>query len=366
DIYRHFPLLRYLMVILPNKWVERFMCWFSRHLIPVTLSKIQVIVEGRTHRGYLLSTSRTPSILRRIAPRETPRNLDDLFLLAARKGVQRVGLGALLPSMTRNGQRFEHVFDRPAVSTGHAYTAYVIVEFLTYIAARRHPGRQTVTVGIVGAAGSTGKATLRVLKRLWTGPQRIELLLIDLPKKTMILGKLAHEVRASGVFANVRVATDLSALADVQYALIVTNAAGAIIRPEHVRPETVIIDDSQPRNTSPALVEHGCHVVDVLARVPGLDCRFDFGFHTPDKTVTFTCLAETVLATIAGDFKDLAVGEVTEEVVEHMLKIVGDARLRGIIGPPPFLSFGIEMSREARDALFTPPLVVTLPVVAAE
>jgi predicted amino acid dehydrogenase len=193
-----------------------------------------------------------------------------------------------------------------------------------------------------------------VLKRTWEGPVHLELILADISRKEGQLKTLAQEASASGRFASVRTATDLAALQEASYVVVVTNASGAIIKPEHLTPGTVVIDDSQPRNTSPELVAHGCHVIDVLARVPGLDCNFDFGFRTTDRSVTFTCLAETVLATVAGDLADLAVGEVTDAVVERTLQIAQRGRDLGLIGELPFFSFGRELSVSERNEILRP------------
>ncbi len=98
------------------------------------------------------------------------------------------------------------------------------------------------------------------------------------------------------------------------------------------------------------------YVIDVLARINGLDCGFDFGFRAldgQDTTVTFTCLAETILATAAHDVSDLAVGDVTEEVVKRTLRIAEYGKKCGLIGELPFYSFGQEMSAQQKNELLT-------------
>lgn len=361
DIYRPFPALRHIFKILPEKAATRFMHWFARTIVPITLSRIRVRVGNATFRGYLLSTVRTPSLLIG-RPDATKKHVVDIFKLGSRKGVSRVGLGALLPSMTGYGKRYTSILgDRPAVSTGHAYTAYTIAEFLTHLVSVRNSGSAVVRAAVVGAAGSTGKALLRVLKQTWKGPVALELLLVDVPQKEVMLKKLQKEAQECGRFALVRTAIELTALQEASYAIVVTNASGSIIKPEHVRPGTVIIDDSQPRNTGIELVEHGCFVVDVLARVPGLEVNFDFGFQTQDHTVTFTCLAETVLATVASDKDDLAVGEVTDEVVDRTLKIVSIGKELGLVGEMPFFSFGKEMTEAERKMVLRPSPVPIAP-----
>jgi len=357
DIYRPFPCFRWLFKILPEQTARKLILWFAKAVVPITLSRIRVEVGDTTCYGYLLSTVRTPSLLLGADRGETKSHLADLFALATNKGVRRVGLGALLPSMTGYGKRFtsSNNKNRPGVSTGHAYTAYSIAKYLKFLVSKRNLDVPSVRVAIVGAAGSTGKALVRVLKKAWTEQTRLDLTLVDVAQKEHVLRALAKELEGMNTFASVRVGVDLAVLSDVAYVVVVTNASGAIIRPEHLRPGTVVIDDSQPRNTSRELVDHGCYVLDVLARVSGLDCNFDFGFQTNDKSVTFTCLAETILATIVGEPGDLAVGEVTDDVVERMFEIVRVGERLGLVSDSlPLFSFGRELSPGEQYAVLQP------------
>lgn len=364
DIYRPFPALRHLYKVLPEPRATAVIQWFARTIVPITLSRIRVRMNDMTVDGFLLSTVRTPRLL--FSGRgNTGEHLKELFMLAKYRGVKRVGLGALLPSLTRYGQRFVTGVsnERPGISTGHAYTGYQIVEYLKFLVTRRHEGIPRVKIAIAGAAGSTGKAVMRVLKRTWTESTQIDLVLVDVAKKQSALSACASEAEKSGTFASVSTATSLDALRSAEYIVVVT--ADALIQPQHLRPGSVVIDDSQPRNTSPELVTHGCKVVDVLAKVPGLDCGFSFGFDTADPTVTFTCLAETILATVAGDLHDLAVGEVTDAVVVRTLEIVEIGRKLGLIGDLPLYSFGRELT-EAECLQLLSPLSTPVTRVAAE
>jgi predicted amino acid dehydrogenase len=243
--------------------------------------------------------------------------------------------------------------DRPGVSTGHAYTGYVIVEFLQKIINSRERDSYRPKIAVVGAAGGTGRAVLQVLSLdKVTDWKNSDLHLLDVPQKSSKLNELQKELSSKGF--QVTVGSEMSALIGYDYIVVVTAAKGTLIRPEHVRPGTVIVDDSQPRNTDPELINAGVYVIDVLARIKGLDCGFDFGFRAQDgkdSSVTFTCLAETILATAYRDLNDLAVGEVTESVVHRTLRIVNYGRTIGLIGELPFYSFGQEMSAVDKENL---------------
>ncbi len=355
DVFKAIPAFKYLRHILPKQYAERTTLRFLRRLPPSTIGYISARGDGYDVSGRLLTTPRPLDILFK-NPEETRPHLEELFRLAALQGNDRVGLGGLLPSLTRGGRLFAgmELASRPAVSTGHAYTAYVISEYLLHLVSHRNRDGAAPEVAVVGAGGSTGKAIVRTFTRAW--PSRdmspINLLLVDTREDR--LTEIAQEISACPAFNRVRTSDNLASIRNCEYVIVVTNAQNAIIKPEHVRPGMVIIDDSQPRNTGPELEKAGCFVLDVLARINGLDCRFNFGFKTLDRTVTFTCLAETVLAAIAGCSDDLAVGEVTYDVIERMLEIVEVGKHLGAIGAMPFFTFGREMSPSLKERLHQP------------
>jgi fatty aldehyde-generating acyl-ACP reductase len=357
DIFRPFPLLRWMTYIVSKDRADRIILRFAKWITPITLSRITVRYGRRRKlQGYLMSTVRTPQQLLGSDARDTRSHMSKLFSLAGSRGVERVGLGALLPAMTKYGALLQTkvIDERPAISTGHAYTGYVIVEFIRMLTSRRNTGSPVTRVAIMGAAGSTGVSVVRTLIETWTGPTHIELVLIDLPSKQLRLQRLLNEARVSGLFADVHTSTSPDALRTCEYIVCVTSAIGSTILPEHVRPGAIVIDDSQPRNTSPSLKQHGVQVIDVLARVQGLDVGFDFGFQTHDQGVTFTCLAETVLATAVGEDTDLAVGEVTPQTVRRMIEIVRRADELGLVGSLPMISFGKQMSISEIDLVLKP------------
>jgi hypothetical protein len=101
DIFRPFPALRWLTYLLKPERADAWILWFAKWINPIRLSRITVRTPGKTFRGYLLSTVRTPEQLFR-GGKDTRNHLSDLFSLAGSKRVERVGLGALLPSVSQN------------------------------------------------------------------------------------------------------------------------------------------------------------------------------------------------------------------------------------------------------------------------
>lgn len=356
DIYRWYPAFRWLPNLLPEAVGQRLIYWYLRLIPPVTLTRIAVRTERFHMQGLLMTTARTPQML--MQPKGGgKKHLQDLYRHAARRGARHVGLGALLPSMTNYGYQLKKVdlgnVPRPTLSTGHAYTACVIGDFLSEIVAKREY-MLSARVAIIGAAGSTGVATLRYLERFWQSGTRLDLLLVDTLKKKEKLAALAKEATACPRFERVETATDMGMLHDRDYVIVVTNAKSTIVEPAHLRPGTVVIDDSQPRNTTPELLAAGCYVVDVLARIEGLDCGFDFGFGKEDPRVTFTCLAETILAGAYFRKRDWAIGEVTDDLIDQVAGLAAWGKTAGLIGELPYYSYGKPMSAEMRRDLLSP------------
>lgn len=351
DIYRPYPFFKYL----PSKLVLAF----ARLLPPIRLSKIEGVrrtSDGAPLNGYLLSIVLGPEHMnsRRGLALAQKRIMQEI-ILAEKLGIERVGLGALTPSLTRQGRDLvpegSGPYLTPSVTTGHTLTAWTIVRYLECLIQNRDRHVPSVTVAIVGAAGSTGSLTAKILaRRKMTGRPLLQLLLIDLKTKKEMLVKLADELARIAPGMAVRTSTDLHDLKNADYAVTVTNAPGAIVRPQHVREGLVIVDDSQPRNTGPELVKCGVTVIDVLSKVPGLRCNFDFGFVTKDPEITFTCLAETVLLASREYQGHFSLGYVELALVDELERLLES----GVVKDAPFHSFTRELSADEVKTLLAP------------
>jgi predicted amino acid dehydrogenase len=103
----------------------------------------------------------------------------------------------------------------------------------------------------------------------------------------------------------------------------------------------VVIDDSQPPNiTLETAREADATVLKCLARVPSLQCPFDYGLFpkaelAKKQTMVFTCLAETVMLAAEGYSDGFSVGSPS---VGHIARIAMLAGKFGI-GIAPFQGF---------------------------
>ncbi|MFT4221325.1 MAG: semialdehyde dehydrogenase [Microbacterium sp.] len=225
-------------------------------------------------------------------------------------GAGIVGLGALNTPVTGAGRLLR---ERPGitVTTGNAFTAHLTVEGLR----RLLPAAPGTHIAIVGATGSVGSCVVRLLA---DEPLGSDLTLIARGQRR--LDDLASNVRASGV--SVRTTTSMDAVRDADLVLVLTSAADAVIGSPHLKRGAIVLDDTQPRNTDPALQRERPDVLVVdggLAAIPGIDVRGDIGL---PRGLAYACLCETMLMAFDGVTVD-AVGAAS---VEHAARMRDAAR----------------------------------------
>ena len=245
-----------------------------------------------------------------------------------------IGLGALMPFMTRYGLLAQPKLPYARLTIGHAFTAFTIIEQIRRAAHDNAIDLRTTPIAICGAAGSTGSATARGLIELMRD-QIGQLLLIDIRGERN--EALAAELRAIAPEVKIQTSTDLHDMRTARLSVVVTNAPDAIITADHLAPDAIVLDDSQPRNTSPDLLAQrpDVRIYDVLARVPGLDVHFDWGLVRDDPSITFTCLAETIALAHVNRMELCTVGHVSGARVRQ----VGEVATAQGITPAPWTSF---------------------------
>jgi fatty aldehyde-generating acyl-ACP reductase len=233
------------------------------------------------------------------------RRIDEGVDFAVSRGARLLGLGSLTAPATAGGARLRSRTD-VGVTNGNAFTAAATARATTAVAASL--GRPPV-IALVGATGSVGGAVARVLARSGVAA---ELLLIA--RAANPLAALAKDLGA--------VATPSVDLADCRRADIVvlmTSAVDAVLQPHHLKPGAVVIDDTQPRNTTPDLLRRRPDVTVVdggLVLTPGLIRRGrSIGI---DAGSSFACLAETALLALEGHRTHGTIGRPTLAQVEHL------------------------------------------------
>ncbi|HEY5979452.1 MAG TPA: hypothetical protein VIT41_07440 [Microlunatus sp.] len=252
---------------------------------------------------------------------------------AVELGASVVGLGALTAPVTAGGRLLR---ERPGltVTTGNAFTAHLTVEALR----RLLPAAPGGHIAVVGATGSVGSCVVRLLA---DEPIGTELTLVARePNRLAALGsEVAAALAGRGEPMEVRTARTMAAVRDADLVLILTSAADALLRGEHLKRGAVVLDDTQPRNTDPVLARERPDVLVVdggVAEIPGIEVRGDIGL---PRGLAYACLCETMLMALDG-LRGHAVGTAD---VGHARRMRDAARRHAHLGftlAEPALSFG--------------------------
>lgn len=229
--------------------------------------------------------------------------IDDAVAFAARRGAQLVGLGALTAPATGGGARLRRRTD-VGVTNGNAYTAAATIR-----AIRRIAGGMTgrPVVALVGATGSVGTAVARGLARSGAAA---ELLLVGRTPASLaaLAGDLGSQARWS---------TELTDCRRADIVVLMTSAPDALLGSAHLKRGAVVLDDTQPRNTSPALLRERPDVTVIdggLVETPGL-IRTGVSMGIPAGH-SFACLAETALLALGGHRGHGTLGRPTVDQVD--------------------------------------------------
>ncbi len=324
DIYRRYPLSKYL----PPKLLELLMFVWPIVILS-RITGVKSLKNGENINGLLMAISFTPSMIRK-RPKLLRKKVEKAIRKAEKRGVKLIGIGGLLPSYTRYGLYLKRFTNGIGVTTGHAYAAWTIAYYVEQAIPYKGVRTKKPVVAVVGTAGSTGSLTVETLV---DRNIKAKLLLIDVPQKFEKLEKIAKRYKArKGAFINT--GTQFSLLRKADIVVVVTNAIGSILKPEHIKSGAIIIDDSQPRNTSVKLLEKAT-VIDVLSDVPGLSLNFDVGLLKEKSEITFTCLAETAILAANGWHGDFSIGKPD---ISKVKEIASMAEAVGV-KPAPYVSF---------------------------
>jgi predicted amino acid dehydrogenase len=294
----------------------------------IVISWIEAEIDGQVLRGELLTIPYTPHELIERLP-SARESIQKVIDYAASRQTRIVGLGALLPSITRQGRLLNDYGMLTGVTTGHGFTALAISQFVRKI---EEATGVVGPVAVIGAAGSTGRASVRCLVN--DRPTR-PLICIDLPQQLKAIPQPKGWDPAIH-----HVTIDRSEIKKASIVVCVTNALGNILHAEDFGPDAVILDDAQPENVSASVVVErpDLTVIKCLASIPGLRCPFDLGLFANgnvQSNISFTCLAETVLLAIAKHQGSFVVGDPTDAQLDF-LRIQSQ---KFSIETAPFLSF---------------------------
>jgi fatty aldehyde-generating acyl-ACP reductase len=252
---------------------------------------------------------------------------------AVRLGATVVGLGALTATVTAGGAALSDRTDI-AVTNGNAFTAAVVHDQVRALLQRSPSGR----VAVVGATGSVGTTVAKLVARHRDAD---ELLLVARNERR--LESLRCNLSGRGVA--VRSSTDLHSIRSADVVVLLTAAAGSVLEPVHVGKGSVVLDATQPRNTTTELARRRRDVAIVdggVVSIPSLEIRGG-NVGLPDGRA-YACFAETALLALSGHQEHFAIGIPDLDQVEHVRSLARDFAHLGFTTAAT-TSFGVPVVR---------------------
>jgi len=321
DFSRQYKIVRFF----PKKLFAFVASFFG----PITVSRMTGLVnkEGKQLDGLLISLLFTPEMLfmRRKA---AIKSIIKAANISEKLGAKIIGLGALTSSVSSRGKMIISNVKNIGVTTGHANTAVVVIRNMMYINSFFGLDPSKARVAIIGAAGSVGNATFRLLlKRKF-----LNFVLID--HKFDLLNSLVLQEKGRYDGAKFELYKKIPDILDVDYVITATNAPYAVLFDKMLQPGTVIFDDAQPSDMDESLSRR----MDILPveagiiRLKGIDTNFDFGLEYKDDI--FGCLGEAMVLSWQGRMGHYVIDNVKNEQLEEMERMLDgigfeQAELRG-------------------------------------
>jgi predicted amino acid dehydrogenase len=170
------------------------------------------------------------------------------------------------------------------------------------------------TAAIVGAYGTVGQACAQMLARYVPH-------LILIGRRAVRLRDVKHKVESAGAKATTTTNLAATRLADV--VLTMTSAFEPLVKPEDLKPGSVVCDVARPRNVSRQVVEQRKDVLVIdggILDVPGeVDFGFDFGLPPGNA---YACMAETMVLALEARHECYTIGrELSLDRVDEMAQL---------------------------------------------
>ena len=251
--------------------------------------------------------------------------------LAATKGAEILGLGALTSPITLGGKLLvnnPHV----AITNGNAYTAVITFQKISELI-QQSPKKNPV-VALVGATGSVGTLVSKLLAK---HHPEAEYMLVARNERR--INQLAVEMDSINKYIETVVSLNIDDVKRADIVVLLTSAPDSLLHSQHLKRGAIVLDDTQPRNTHPDILKQRPDVTVIdggLVSVPGLQLRNHIGL---PKGLSYACLAETMLLAQAGHEGHFSIGNPTLDQAEYIAQIAQRHSALGF-GVAPDHSFG--------------------------
>lgn len=306
--------------------------------------KIDGIVSeknGKKVEGLIYTVTETPKKLMEAEPDAIYRKILKLCDKAEDAGSKIMGLGAYTKIVGDAGVTIDRLSPIP-VTTGNSlsaastlWAAKLAVETLGFVKKKDNIFKGTVMV--VGATGSIGAVSAKILALTW------DKIIVVAPRAYKLI-ELRDEILKINPKANVEISTDADNFSSV-CDLIITTTSGqgkTVLDIMKVKPGCVICDVSRPFDIKEADAIKRPDVMVIASgevTLPGtVDMNIDIGL---EGNIVYACLAETALLAMDGKFESFTLSRNInyEKVIEidRMAREHG-VRLSQIMGHSGFIT----------------------------
>ncbi|UII23580.1 shikimate dehydrogenase [Fulvivirga ligni] len=265
-------------------------------------------------------------------PKNMSKNIERVIDKMTQKGYTNIGLGALTSPMTLGGALLKHRQD-VSITNGNAFTATGLFRAIVKLleASPNLMDHQT----IVGATGSVGSCLAGLLvKKNYC--DKLLLVARNLSK----LEKLKNDLKSINPNVQIEVSNQISEIRKSNLITLLTASADNIIGPEILKSNAVILDGTQPRNTSPELLVQRPDVTVIdggIISIPGITMS-NGGIGLPLNHY-YACFSETLLWALDGQSEHFSIGNPTLEQAEYMDTLARKYKMFGF-ELADFTSFG--------------------------
>jgi predicted amino acid dehydrogenase len=297
--------------------------------------------NGKKVKGLIYTVTETPKKLMESKPDVVYKKILKLCEKADEKGAKIIGLGAYTKIVGDAGVTIDRLSPIP-VTTGNSlsaastlWAAKLAVEKLGFV--NKEENRFKGTVMIVGATGSIGAVSAKILSLSW------DEIIIVAPRAYKLI-ELRDEILSINPLAKIEISTNADNFSN-KCDLIITTTSGqgkTVLDIMKVKPGCVICDVSRPFDIKE---EDAIKRPDVLViasgevTLPGnVDMQVDLGL---EGKIVYACLAETALLAMDGKFESFTLSRnINYEKVLEIDKMAREhgVRLSQIMGHGGFIS----------------------------
>ena len=244
--------------------------------------------------------------------------IENAVALARDEGCQVVGLGGYTSIKTGNGLRVRT--KGVALTTGNSLTVGMGLLALKNAAARSGISLPDSRLAIVGATGNIARTYA-----LMMAPLVAEMALIVRVLDSSKIQPLVQELQAINPDISVEVSDNLEILKGSSLIVTASNVADALIYPEHLSDQPIVICDiSLPDDVAPSVKTSRDDIIVIkggVVRLPPQNEEFIIGGIPLEEGHVYACMGETLLMGLEGKTTHGSYGQINPENVEWTLSV---------------------------------------------